>query len=88
MHAKGVDAAKGKYALITGGELRNKGAQAMSFIMMAEIKRRFPELEPVLVSGADARPHWVHRLWGRKPRVDERNLDFRISYPPQALALG
>lgn len=42
------------YVLITGGNLVNKGAQAMTFIAVDEVKRRFPEKEVVVVSDVDA----------------------------------
>lgn len=42
-----------RYVLIFGGGLRNKGAQAMTFISVGEIRRRFPGLEPVVVSDRD-----------------------------------
>ncbi|WP_404427718.1 polysaccharide pyruvyl transferase family protein [Ureibacillus chungkukjangi] len=43
----------GKYILITGGELFNKGAQSMTFITVDEIKKRYPEKEIVLLSTED-----------------------------------
>lgn len=43
--------------IITGGELFNKGAQAMTFITVNEIKKRFPEHKIYLLSEMDlARP--------------------------------
>lgn len=42
------------YILITGGNLINKGAQAMTFIAVDEIKRRFPGREVVVISDVDA----------------------------------
>lgn len=43
--------------IITGGELFNKGAQAMTFITVHEIRKRFPEHEVYLLSEMDlARP--------------------------------
>lgn len=43
--------------IITGGELFNKGAQAMTFITVDEIRKRFPEHEIYLLSEMDlARP--------------------------------
>lgn len=41
--------------LITGGELNNKGAQAMSFICIDNVKRRFPQSEVVLISERDCK---------------------------------
>lgn len=42
-----------KYILVTGGELNNKGAQAMTFITVDQVARRFPECKVVLFSGQD-----------------------------------
>lgn len=43
--------------IITGGELINKGAQAMTFVAVHEIKKRFPDHEVYLLSEMDlARP--------------------------------
>lgn len=45
----------GKYILVTGGELFNKGAQAMTFVTVSEIAKRYPEKKVVLISPRDAR---------------------------------
>ncbi|MCM1537385.1 MAG: Coenzyme F420 hydrogenase/dehydrogenase, beta subunit C-terminal domain [bacterium] len=42
------------YVLITGGNLINKGAQAMVFVAVDEVKRRFPDKEVVVISDVDA----------------------------------
>ncbi len=42
-----------KYILITGGQLLNKGAQAMVFITITEIKKKYPDAEIVLLSKVD-----------------------------------
>lgn len=42
-----------KYVFITGGELFNKGAQSMSFIVVDEIKKRYPNTKVVLLSTPD-----------------------------------
>lgn len=42
-----------KYVFISGGELFNKGAQAMTFIAVDQMKRRFPDAEVVLLSTSD-----------------------------------
>ncbi|SFC11163.1 colanic acid/amylovoran biosynthesis protein [Alkalibacterium subtropicum] len=42
-----------KYVFISGGELFNKGAQAMTFIAVDQMKRRFPDAEIVLLSTSD-----------------------------------
>ena len=39
--------------LITGGELFNKGAQAMTFVTVSELSKRFPDKQIILVSGRD-----------------------------------
>lgn len=39
--------------IITGGELFNKGAQAMTFIAVDELRRRFPEHQIFLLSEMD-----------------------------------
>lgn len=36
-----------KYILVTGGELRNKGAQAMTFITVDQIAKKFSECHGV-----------------------------------------
>ena len=42
------------YILITGGNLKNKGAQSMMFIAVDEMKKRFPDSEIIVVSDTDA----------------------------------
>lgn len=42
-----------KNIIITGGELFNKGAQAMTFVTVDELKKRFPEHEIYLLSEMD-----------------------------------
>jgi colanic acid/amylovoran biosynthesis protein len=42
-----------KYVFITGGELFNKGAQSMTFIVVDEMKKRYPNAEIVLLSTPD-----------------------------------
>lgn len=41
--------------LITGGELFNKGAQSMTFSVVGEINKRYPEAKIYLLSARDAR---------------------------------
>lgn len=43
----------GKYILITGGELFNKGAEAMTFTTVSEMKEKFPDKEIILLSTMD-----------------------------------
>ena len=42
-----------RYVIVTGGELRNKGAQAMTFIVVDEIAKRYPDKTVVLISSYD-----------------------------------
>ena len=50
-----------KYILVTGGELRNKGAQAMTFITVDQIAKKFPECHGVWEARNMAK-HWVSGL--------------------------
>ena len=43
----------GKYILITGGEMFNKGAQSMTFSTVNEIKKRYDNKEVILLSSLD-----------------------------------
>lgn len=43
-----------KYIIITGGSSANKGAQAMLYITVDEMKRRYPNKEIVLLSDAES----------------------------------
>ena len=42
-----------KNIIITGGELFNKGAQAMTFIAVDEMKKRFPDHQILVLSEMD-----------------------------------
>lgn len=42
-----------KYILIIGGELFNKGAQAMTFVTVDEMKKRYPDRKVILLSDID-----------------------------------
>lgn len=44
-----------KYIVVTGGQLFNKGAQAMVFITVNEIAKRYPDREIVILSYMDSR---------------------------------
>lgn len=44
-----------KYVIVTGGELFNKGAQAMSYICADEIAKRWPDARMLLLSTKDAK---------------------------------
>ena len=57
-----------KYILVTGGELFNKGAQAMTFITVDQIAKSFPNYTVVLFSGQDA----------NRPEEEKKNYKFEI----------
>lgn len=44
-----------KYIIIVGGQLFNKGAQAMTFITVDEMAKRYPDYEPIVVSTKDSK---------------------------------
>ncbi|MBQ8426729.1 MAG: polysaccharide pyruvyl transferase family protein [Clostridia bacterium] len=44
-----------KYILVTGGELRNKGAQAMTFITVDQMAKQYPEYKVILFSNGDSK---------------------------------
>jgi colanic acid/amylovoran biosynthesis protein len=44
-----------KYVIVTGGQLFNKGAQAMTFIVVNEIAKRYPQYKVVVVSANDSK---------------------------------
>lgn len=68
----------GKYAVVLGGELRNRGAQAMSFLTISNIRKLLPGIEPVLVSPVDAKQPLYSRVRGRRTRDDLTNLSFKV----------
>lgn len=57
-----------KYVFISGGELFNKGAQAMTFMAVDQMKRRFPDAEIVLLSTSDY----------KRSQKDKNNYNFTI----------
>lgn len=59
--------------IITGGELFNKGAQAMTFIAVNELRQRFPNYEIYLLSEMDL----------ARPETDRQQYAFRFTgwYP-------
>lgn len=69
-----------KYALITGAGLGNKGAQAMAFTSVSEVRRRFPELEPVVISDADAAPDIIQRINGKRLTNDSSAFTFHFEH--------
>lgn len=66
-----------KYIVITGGQLFNKGAQAMTFITADEMAKRYPDLEVVLLSNMDS----------RRSKEEREQYTFRIQKYPGALQL-
>lgn len=42
-----------RYIMLIGGNMVNKGAEAMTFLTISELKKRFPDHEPVLMSTKD-----------------------------------
>lgn len=63
-----------RYVVITGGQLYNKGAQAMTYITVDEIKKRFPDLGVILFSSKDA----------NRKDINLNNFNFQIrAYPKQ-----
>ena len=48
--------------IITGGELFNKGAQAMTFVTVNELKKRFPDHQIYLLSKPPVVVHLAHEL--------------------------
>lgn len=54
--------------LVTGGELLNKGAQAMTFAVVGEVKNRYPDADVYLLSARDA----------RRTEREQSNLKFEI----------
>lgn len=61
-----------KYIVVTGGQLFNKGAQAMVFITVHEIAKRYPDWEVVVLSNMDF----------RRGREEREKYQFQIrNYP-------
>lgn len=62
----------GKYILITGGELFNKGAQAMTFTTVSEISKRYPDRRIILMSSRDY----------QRPKEEKEQYRFEfLAYP-------
>lgn len=62
-----------KYVLVTGGQLFNKGAQAMTFITADEIAKRYPDKEVVVLSNMDY----------RRSEEEKQQYAFRIMQYPK-----
>lgn len=60
-----------RYIIVTGGELRNKGAQAMTFVTVNEMAKRYPNHQVVLLSSGDS----------KRPAEEKENYRFRIVKP-------
>ncbi|MDB4734240.1 polysaccharide pyruvyl transferase family protein [Akkermansiaceae bacterium] len=61
-----------KYVMITGGGLGNKGAQAMTFITVSEVRKRYPSHEIILISYNDF----------QLPANEKDRYKFKIESPP------
>lgn len=62
-----------KYVVVTGGQLFNKGAQAMTFITADEVARRYPEREVIVLSNKDF----------RRSEEEKQKYTFRIMQYPK-----
>lgn len=61
-----------KYIVVTGGQLSNKGAQAMVFITVDEVAKRYPDRKVVILSNKDL----------LRSQTEKQNYKFDISgYP-------
>lgn len=56
------------YIIIVGGQLHNKGAQAMTFTVIDELKERYPDKEVVLFAS----------VYTDRDKEEEKDLNFRI----------
>src|SRR5690625_5396911 len=56
------------YVIIVGGQLHNKGAQAMTFTVVDKIKDKYPDKEVVLFSS----------LYTERDRLEKNELNFQI----------
>jgi len=59
-----------KYVIIVGGQLHNKGAQAMTFTVVNEIKKKYPEKEVILFAST----------YDERDEEEKRKLKFKV-YP-------
>ena len=60
-----------KYILVTGGELKNKGAQAMVYTTVDKLSQRYPMYRVVLISSLDY----------NRPIEEQKNYKFDIVKP-------
>lgn len=60
-----------RYIIVTGGELRNKGAQAMTFVTVNEMAKRYPDHQVILLSQGDS----------KRSEEEKANYRFRIVKP-------
>ncbi|MBR3314403.1 MAG: polysaccharide pyruvyl transferase family protein [Atopobiaceae bacterium] len=67
-----------RYAVILGGELRNRGAQAMTFRAIAAVRELLPGIEPVVASNHDAPLELIDIVKGKHARPDQSNLAFDV----------
>jgi len=70
-----------RYVLIVGGELFNKGAQAMTFALIQEIKRRYSDKEIILLSTDDyKRKQSEKELYGFRILPWNRKMVFSLAF--------
>lgn len=56
------------YVVIVGGELHNKGAQAMTFTVVDEIKKKFPNKDVALFAAT----------YSERDEIEEKKLNFKV----------
>ncbi|KXH86086.1 polysaccharide pyruvyl transferase family protein [Sporosarcina sp. HYO08] len=61
-----------KYIIIVGGELHNKGAQAMTYTVVDQVKKNHPNKKVVLFS----------EIYNDRDKLEEKKLNFDIFYFP------
>ena len=66
-----------RYIILTGGQLYNKGAQAMTFITVQEMKSRFPDKEIIVYSDLDS----------KRSKEEKDNYKFKILKHPNIKTL-
>src|SRR5690625_2699708 len=61
-----------KYIVIVGGQLHNKGAQAMTFSVVDEMKKRHPDKEVVLFAS----------VYTERDELEKKKLNFNVLFWP------
>lgn len=57
-----------RYIIIVGGQLQNKGAQAMTFTVVDEMKKKYPDKEVVLFSA----------VYTERDKLEAKNFQFKV----------